>query len=257
MSAAPLAAAPDWLTARPIAHRGLHDRAAGVIENSLAAARAAAARGFSIECDVQDTADGEAMVFHDYTLERLVGRDGVVRETPSRALAGMALAGAEGEERVPSLAALLEAIGGRVPLVVEIKSRFDGDMTLAARTVEVLSGYSGRVAVKSFDPAVVAEVRRRAPHLPRGIVAEAHYVHQGWRHLTEAQKHAFANLLHWEETRPHFLSWHVADLPSAAPHLCRRALGLPVMAWTVRTADAAAHASTHADQIVFEGFDPA
>lgn len=256
MSAAPLAAAPDWLVARPIAHRGLHDRAGGVIENSLAAARGAVAGGFAIECDVQDTADGEAMVFHDYTLERLTGRDGVVRETPAAALAEMALSGATGGERVPSLADLLSLIAGRVPLVVEVKSRFDGDMGLVRRTLAVLAGYDGPVAVKSFDPAVVAQVRAHAPHLPRGIVAEAHYVHQGWSHLSDAQKHGFANLLHWDETRPHFLSWHVHDLPAAAPFLCRRALGMPLMAWTVRDADARAHAAAHADQIVFEGFTP-
>ena len=64
-------AAPDWLTARPIAHRGLHDRAASRPENTLAAARAAVAGGFAIECDVQLSADGEAMVFHDAALGRL------------------------------------------------------------------------------------------------------------------------------------------------------------------------------------------
>lgn len=253
---APLDAAPDWLVARPIAHRGLHDRAGGVIENSLAAARAAVAGGYAIECDVQGTADGEAMVFHDDALERLTGRAGLVRETSAAALAGMALSGAAGDERAPSLADLLALIAGRVPLIVEVKSRFDGDPTLVRRTIAVLAGYDGPVAVKSFDPAVVAALRTHAPHLPRGIVAETHYVHPGWRHLSDAQKHAFANLLHWDETRPHFLSWHVHDLPSAAPHLCRRALGLPVMAWTVRDAQARAHAALHADQIVFEGFSP-
>jgi len=251
---APLAAAPDWLVARPIAHRGLHDRTGGVIENSLAAARGAVAGDYAIECDVQDTADGEAMVFHDDTLERLTGRAGVVRETAAAALAGTTLSGAADGERVPSLADLLATIAGRVPLIVEVKSRFDGDMTLVRRTLDVLAGYEGPIAVKSFDPAVVAQVRMLAPHLPRGIVAETHYVHQGWRHLSEAQKHGFANLLHWEETRPHFLSWHVQDLPAAAPHLCRRALGLPVMAWTVRDEAARARAALHADQIVFEGF---
>ena len=67
--------APEWLVARPIAHRGLHDPAAGLIENTLAAADAAIAGGYAIECDVQDTADGEAVVFHDFTLDRLTRRE--------------------------------------------------------------------------------------------------------------------------------------------------------------------------------------
>src|SRR4051794_2404055 len=64
-------AALDWLTARPIAHRGLHDKAKGVIENTVSAALAAVDAGYAIECDVQLTGDGEAVVFHDFTLDRL------------------------------------------------------------------------------------------------------------------------------------------------------------------------------------------
>ena len=63
--------APDWLTARPVAHRGLHDRARGIIENMPGAALAAIEGNFSIECDIQLTADGEAMVHHDDELGRL------------------------------------------------------------------------------------------------------------------------------------------------------------------------------------------
>lgn len=256
MTAIPLAAAPGWLVARPIAHRGLHDRAAGVVENTRAAARAATARGFAIECDVRDSADGEAMVFHDDDLARLAGREGLVRELACAALRAMPLVGAADGETVPTLADVLSTVAGRVPLVVEIKSRFDGDMRLTHRALAVLAGYDGPVAVKSFDPAVVAELRRLAPDVTRGIVAEAHYTHPGWRGLSEERRHAMANLLHLDETRPHFLSWHVGDLPSAAPFLCRRLAGLPVMAWTVRDAAARARAVEHADQIVFEGFVP-
>ena len=76
--------APGWLTERPIAHRGLHDQAAGIVENSLSAARAAIEAGFAIECDVQLSADGEAMVFHDFTLERLTGATGRLDEIAQR-----------------------------------------------------------------------------------------------------------------------------------------------------------------------------
>ncbi len=247
--------APDWLTARPIAHRGLHARDRGLIENSLSAARAAIEHGFAIECDVQDSADGEALVFHDYVLDRLTGEQGAVRDRRASDLAGIGLSGSPGD-RIPTLSAFLDAIAGRVPLVVEVKSRFDGDMTLARRTVEVVSAHAGPVAIKSFDPLVVAEVRRLAPDLPRGIVAEAHYEHPDWRILGPELKHQLAHLLHFADTQPHFVSWRVADLPHAAPHLARLLGRLPVMTWTVRTEEDRARAAEHADQMVFEGFIP-
>lgn len=246
--------APDWLVARPIAHRGLHDRAAGILENTLSAMETAAAAGFAIECDVQDTADGEAVVFHDHVLDRLTGESGPVRERTAAALGGFAIGGTA--DRIPTLGEFLTALAGRVPLVVEVKSRFDGSPTLARRTAAVLASYAGPVAVKSFDPAVVALLREIAPALPRGIVAEAHYRHPDWAILSPETKHALGNLLHLRETAPDFLSWHVADLPHAAPFLCRTLGRMPVMSWTVRTDADRARAAEHADQMVFEGFRP-
>ncbi|MFN3688341.1 glycerophosphodiester phosphodiesterase family protein [Salinarimonas sp.] len=250
-----LTPAPDWLVARPVAHRGLHERAAGRVENTLGAARAAIAHGFSIECDVQISADGEAMVFHDDDLARLVGREGLVREVAAERLAATALLDAGGET-IPRLSDLLETVAGRVPLVVEIKSRFDGDMRLVHRTLALAQAYSGPIALKSFDPAIVAEIRRLAPQRVRGIVAEARYDHREWDGLTSETKRALASLDHVRETQPHFLSWGVRDLPHAAPFLLRALAELPVMVWTVRDADARARAQAHADQMVFEGFVP-
>jgi glycerophosphoryl diester phosphodiesterase len=246
--------APDWLVARPIAHRGLHDAAAGRFENTLSAAEAAAARGYAVECDVQDTADGEAVVFHDFMLDRLTAEKGLVRERRAGELARLAIGGAA--DRVPTLAELLARIGARVPLIVEVKSRFDHDLTLTRRTLELLVSYAGPVAVKSFDPFVVAAVRRVAPELPRGIVAESVYDHPTWNMLPAELKHEMANLLHFGATEPDFLSWRVADLPCAAPFLCRHFNQTPVMAWTVRGEPDRRRAALHADQIVFEGFDP-
>jgi glycerophosphoryl diester phosphodiesterase len=247
--------APDWLVARPIAHRGLHDAAKGILENTISAAEAAIARGFPIECDVQLTADGDAVVFHDFTLDRLTNETGAVSERTSAALSEVAIVGSAAD-RIPTLAAFLGRVGGRVPLVIEIKSRFDGDMRLADRTCEVLRRYRGPFCLKSFDPAVVARVRAVAPGAVRGIVAESTYAHPSYDALSPEQKHALANLLHFEESRPHFLSWHVRDLPAAPPYLARLLGRLPVMAWTVRDADDRARADRHADQMVFEGFLP-
>ena len=251
--------APDWLTARPIAHRGLHDRAAGRIENSPSAARAAVEKGFAIECDVQLSADGEAMVFHDFDLGRLTGRSGAVKARTAAELAGIELSGSA--DRIPALPDFLALIGGRVPLVVEIKSAFDGDMRLARRTAELVAAADAPVAIKSFDPDVIAHLRENRETLglaatPFGIVAEADYSHGEWAKLPPARQVELTNFLHYERSRPDFLSWSVRNLPHPTPYLCRAGLGLPVMSWTVRTPEQRATAERWADQIVFEGFVP-
>ena len=247
--------APDWLVRRPIAHRGLHDRASGVIENSLAAARAAIAGGYAIECDVQLTADGEAVVFHDFVLDRLTASSGAVVERHAADLGTIPLSGAAGEG-IPTLSALLGLIDGQVPLVCEVKSLFDGDLRLTDRVAEAAARYAGPLAIKSFDPAVVARLRERSLPIPLGIVAEASYDDPEWAALTPAFRAELAALAHAGETRPDFLSWRVHDLPHAAPALFRLGLDRPVISWTVRTPEQRQRAATWADQMVFEGFVP-
>ncbi len=247
-----MSSAPDWLTARPIAHRGLHDRAAGRIENSLSAARAAIDAGYSIECDVEATADGEAVVFHDADLTRLTGLPGLVRERTAAELGSLPLL--RSMDTIPTLPVFLATVAGRVPLVIEVKSRFDGDLALLSRVGACLASYDGPAAVKSFDPAIVAAAVTLCPGRPRGIVAQADYA--DWPNLPPVQGHALANLLHWPETQPDFLSWRARDLPCAAPFLSRLLGQRPVLTWTVRSSAERDRVTPHADQIVFEGFRP-
>ena len=246
--------APAWLTARPIAHRGLHDRAAGVPENTLAAAQAAIAAGYAIECDVQLSADGEAMVFHDGALGRLTEASDPVETLSAAALSDLAVAGSP--ERIPTLPAFLAAIAGRTPLVIEVKSRYGGDLRLVRRVAELAGAYDGPVAVKSFDPHLVAALRDLAPDIPRGIVAETRQDDPAYAALPPSLRRSLSDLLHFAETEPDFLSWRVDDLPCAPAHLCRLLGSRPVMTWTVRTPDQRRHAEAHADQMVFEGFRP-
>ncbi|MBX9931664.1 MAG: glycerophosphodiester phosphodiesterase [Methylobacterium sp.] len=246
--------APAWLTARPIAHRGLHDRAAGIPENTCAAARAAIAGGYAIECDVQLSADGEAMVFHDDALGRLTEATDPIGTRSASDLAGLAIAGTS--ERIPTLADFLSIIAGQVPIVIEVKSRFSGDLRLTRRVVDVVSPYDGPAAVKSFDPAVVAALAELAPAIPRGMVGESNQDDASYASLSPSFRRSLANLLHLGETRPHFLSWRVDDLPCAATFLCRHLAGMPLMTWTVRNQDHRALAAAHSDQMVFEGFRP-
>ena len=247
---------PSWLVAKPIAHRGLHNKAEGVIENTLSAAEAAIARGFPIELDVQLTADNEAIVFHDFELDRLTGQTGLVAERKLSELSGIEIVGSKGGDKIPAFTRYLAMIAGRTPLVVEIKSRFNGDMRLTERVIEILAGYSGPFVVKSFDPDIVAFLRQHAPNITRGFIGELEYASKADSFLTPEKKHRMANLLDFGEMQPHFLSWRVKDIPCASTHLSRILGNLPVMTWTVRTPEDRARAEKHADQMVFEGFLP-
>lgn len=247
---------PSWLVAKPIAHRGLHDKANGVIENTLSAAEAAIARGFPIECDIQLTADGEAVVFHDFELDRLTGDKGLLIERKLADLTKIDIAGAKGGDKIPSLKQFLDTVAGRVPLVIEVKSKFNGDMTLTKRVCEILKDYRGPFVVKSFDPDIVATLRAIAPHITRGIIGELHYASKNDEILSSETKHRLANLLHFAESQPQFVSWKVDDLPCAGPYLCKVLGNLPVMTWTVRNPEQRDRAEKHADQMVFEGFLP-
>jgi len=243
----------DWLTARPIAHRGLHDGAVA-IENTATAFRAAIEGGFGIETDVQITADGEAVVHHDFALGRLT--------LGSRQLAAMTAAGLKEvpfkatSDRMMTLDELCDLVAGRVPLLIELKSRFDGDLRLVKRAAEVMKAYGGPAALMSFDPAPIAALREIAGSVPRGIVAERHYEDSEWYDLRPAQKRSLAFLLHGLRTRPHFVAYRVKNLPSPGPFIARYLFGRPLLTWTVRTEQDRATANRWADQMIFEGFRP-
>ncbi|MGJ4886671.1 glycerophosphodiester phosphodiesterase [Bradyrhizobium sp. HKCCYLRH3099] len=246
--------APDWLTARPVAHRGLHDASRGIIENMPAAARGAVAGNFAIECDIQLSADGEAMVHHDYELGRLTEGSGYLIEKTAAELKAVRFK--QTDERMMTLKDLCDLIGGRVPLVVEVKSTFQGDRRLVRRMAEVLSAYSGPVVGMSFDPNQVLALRETMPSLTRGIVAQRTYQDGYWAKLTREQRDSMLHLKHGMSTQPHFVAYWVEQLPAPAPWIARNVFGCPLLTWTVRTPEQRATAARYADQMIFEGFTP-
>jgi len=241
---------------RPIAHRGYHNADTGVIENTPAAISAAVEKSFAIEVDVQETADGDALVFHDYTLDRLTDASGRVIERPTAALTGIAMK--EGGDRLWLLRDLFDLVGGKVPLVIEIKSlmRPGAQADFVRSVVDQVAAYKGPAAVKSFDPDMLAIARAHRPGVLRGIVAETMRPEGEYRRMTRMERFILSNMLHLPRTRPHFISYGIRSLPGTAPSFCRKVLGLPVMTWTVRTREQRDRAARYADQIVFEGFDP-
>lgn len=245
--------APAWLTARPIAHRGLHDRAAGIVENMPGAMHAAIAGNYAIETDVQLTVDGEAMVHHDDVLGRL--NDGSAALTTLMAAQLKQVAFKDTPERMMALGDLCDLVAGRVPLVIEIKSHFDGNTAIVDRVKTVLAAYRGPIAVMSFDPDMVDAVRHGLPDIMRGIVAERHYDTPYWAKLTPEQRHDMTALHHLPRTQPHFVSYNVNDLPADEPLEAKR-LGCALLSWTIRTDEQRIVSERYADQMTFEGFRP-
>ena len=244
----------DWLTARPIAHRGLHDAAADVIENTASAFSAAIAGNYGIETDLQISADGEAMVHHDDALGRLTEGSGRLADMTAAEIKKVRFQ--RSADRILTLAELCELVGGRVTLLLELKSRFDDERRLVQRAAALLANYAGPVAVMSFDPALIEALRVIAPGLPRGIVAERYYGHRDWDRFPRSEKRRMAFFLHANRTRPHFIAYAVSDLPAAAPLIARAIFGLPLLTRTVRSEDDRRRAARWADQIIFEGWRP-
>ena len=242
--------AVDFLTARPIAHRGLHDFSTGVVENTASAFAAAIAGGYAIECDLQLTRDGEAVVFHDDHVERLTEGRGMVKDHTAAEMKQLTMRNST--DKVQTLAELLTQVNGQVPLVIELKSLWDGDARLAQRAIEELKSYSGPHCLMSFDPDAIAAVRRFAPHIIRGIVAER-ATDSYYNSLPLPKQTELRTFSHLARTRPDFVSFFYEELPWA-PITALRASGMPIITWTIRSPQQAVKAMRCSDQITFEGF---
>jgi glycerophosphoryl diester phosphodiesterase len=242
-----------WLK-RPIAHRGLHDAAKGIVENSASAVSAAMGGGFAVEVDLQCAANHMPIVFHDATLDRLTAETGPVAARDAAMLSRIPLRGSK--DNILSLPALLELVNGYVPLVLEVKSTWTRDGKFEANIAHMLASYKGPVAVMSFDPHSLKAFRAAAPLLPRGLVAERFDDKGHWSHLTLWQRIAMRNLLTSAIAWPNFIAYDIAALPALAPLVARFAFGLPLLTWTVRTKEERERALRYADAMIFEGVKP-
>lgn len=226
------------LIARPFAHRGLHG--GGRIENSRAAFAAAIAAGHGIELDVQASADGQAMVFHDDDLPRLADARGKLAAWRAADLVRFRLNGSD--ETIPTLNEILALVAGRAPLLIEVKSPGRAVAALCRSVAAALSGYRGPVGVMSFNPEVGRWFARHAAARLRGLVVTEQK--KGLRGFVERP------LARWR-SHADFLAYDIRDLPSRFAD-AQRAKGTPVLTWTVRTLADRARAAEHASQIIYE-----
>jgi len=224
-----------------------------VVENSRAAVAAAVAAGYGVEIDIQGSADGEAMVFHDEALPRLTDAPGLIADHTAATLGAIHLTGAD--ETIPTLAEILALVAGRAPLLVEVKDQ-TGALgpevgALEARVAALLADYRGPVAVMSFNPHSVAALAAAAPGVPRGLTSCA-FEDADWG-LPDYRRAELAGLSDAIPTGSSFVSHDKADLDN--PALARlRAAGLAILTWTIRSPAEEAAARRVADNVTFEGY---
>ena len=245
---------PASFLERPLAHRALHDRKAGRVENSLASVEAALDAGYGIEIDVQMSADAQAMVFHDDLLDRLTAETGPVRARTAEELGQIALKDDIGT--IPTLETVLARVAGQVPLLIEIKDQ-DGEMGLDVGPLEravcdLVSGYKGDVALMSFNPHSVAACAAFAPDVPRGLTTSS-YEAMFWPEVPDQVRDVLRDIPDYDRTGACFISHEARDL--SRPRVAElKAAGARVLCWTVTMPAQEAKARQVAENITFEGY---
>jgi glycerophosphoryl diester phosphodiesterase len=238
----------------PITHRALHDRAAGRVENSPSAIRTAITAGYAIEIDVQLSADGQAIVFHDETLDRLTAEVGRVSDRSTEALSRIPLKGST--DTIPTLAQVLALVAGQVPLLIEIKDQTDAmapsDGRLEKAVAEALAGSAGPVAVMSFNPHSIAHMAQLAPQVARGLTTSS-YDPADWAPVPADICDQLRDIPDFDRVGASFISHQANDLTRPRV-LALAAAGVPVLCWTIRSAQAEAEARKIAANVTFEGY---
>lgn len=214
------------------AHRGYHDIAHCVPENSMTAFHAAITRGYGIELDLHLTRDGRLVVFHDDTLERLCGCPGRIEELSFEEIKNLCLLGTN--ERIPLFEEVLAAVDGRVPLLIELKIP-TSSLKICEEAYRILKPYSGNYMIQSFNTMGLRWFRLNAPHILRGQLAEhltARKSREAWL-LRFLVQNLFCNFL----GRPDFISYRLSDLPHLSVLLLKYIFRVPIAVWTLTTSE--------------------
>lgn len=244
----PSAAQRALLTGTNYAHRGLHTRDKHVPENSLAAFDAAVQAGYGIELDVQLSQDGEVVVFHDDTLNRVCGVDGRVDAYPLEALQKMSLCGTH--ETIPLFTQVLDTVHSKVPLIVELKTG-PRRKELCEKVLLLLRAYNGPYCIESFDPRIVAWFRKNAPEILRGQLTDNP---SAFGDQPAVQRVALGNVLANCIARPQFIAHGPGR--KTLPVRIAEAMGALRVCWTVRDTDNIDGKQAENDAVIFEFYNP-
>jgi len=230
-----------WLYTTPIAHRGLWG--CSIVENSLSAYRNAVKHGYAIEIDVYTTSDGEVVSFHDVTLDRMTGADGLVFEKTLAELKELTLVGSN--EKIPTLKEVLQVVDGKVPLLIEIKMQ--PNINVVDKTIEILKEYKGEFAIQSFHPGYLIRVKKLAPEFLRGVLSAK----KVW-HKNVFKRFLVREMIFNPVIKPDFISYDYNGLPLSK----RKRKNLPLLVFTVTDENVAEIVKSYADNIIFEHIRP-
>lgn len=244
---------PESFLAVPLTHRGLHGLDEGCVENGMSSFKAAISKGYGIELDVQMSKDGQAMVFHDYELDRLTNATGPIADRTAKELGEITLKNSG--DTISTLAEVLGCVAGRVPVLVEVKDQ-DGSFgpnvgRLEQGVAAAIENYAGLIAVMSFNPHSVAEIRDCLPHVPRGLTS--YTFEDRWDDLDPNAASSLVGIQDYDRVEASFISHDVGDLDRARVSELK-SQGARILCWTVRGPIEEAAAREVAENITFEGY---
>ncbi|MCG8490598.1 MAG: hypothetical protein MI743_03205 [Sneathiellales bacterium] len=236
---------PDWLISTPIAHRGLHAPDVGAAENSLSAFEKALSKGLAIEFDVHLSSDKVPVIFHDDTLLRMTGDERKIADVSAEELATITLK--DSNDQIPTLKTVLDLVGGKVPLVIELKKCPFGGKKLAQEVWSLLKSYKGFFSIQSFDPFILKWFFDHAPGVIRGQLS----MHSPPPVIPLHRRFLMRNLMMNHISRPDYIGYDVENVHRWAVRRVTKG-DIPLLAWTVSTESQLGHARKFADNIIFE-----
>lgn len=232
------------------AHRGLHDNKSDAPENSMKAFSKAVDTGYGIELDIQLTKDNIPVVFHDYTLERVCGVDGKVRDYTYQELQQFTLCGSK--ERIPKLEEVLRLVAGKIPLIVELKVEWT-DLSLCPIADKILKQYKGQYCIESFNPLAVGWYRKNRPEVVRGQLSEAFLQDVEYK----GRLYFFLqNLLMNFISRPDFVAYNHKHGHILSRRICSKFFKSTAVAWTIKNEQELERAKSSFDMFIFDSFIP-
>ena len=232
------------------AHRGLFDNKSSAPENTLRAFKRAMDAGYGMEMDLQLTKDEQVVVFHDTDLKRVCGVPGRVCDYTYEELQRFSVYGTD--QKIPLFKEVLELVGGRVPLIIELKYR-NFSNRICEKADEFLKDYKGEYCIESFHPWALMWYRKHRPEIRRGQLA-MNFQRQEGSYSPEqiVVRHLLTNFL----GRPDFIAYDIRDKEALSKNICRKFFKCPSVAWTVRSPGQLEQSRPYYDYFIFEGFRP-
>jgi len=245
----------DWSAFKPwhYAHRGLHNIAAGIPENTMPAFRRAAELGFGIELDVHLTTDGRLVVIHDSKLDRLCGINRRANELSSTDYSSLGILGTE--HHAPMLEDVLPLFEGGAPIILEIKVDGGNAAAVTEAACKVMDRFHVTYCMESFHPGVLIWLKKNRPDICRGQLS-CDYGREKKSSVSPVVGFMMGNLLTNFLAKPDFIAYKFADRDKWAARHCVDRLKAQEVLWTITSQEELNTATAAGALSIFEGFVP-